>query len=203
MALGGGQDHALFPAEVLPHEGRVARHGALELGEVARAARDAGGQRGELGDELAVARVLALELVQLGIDLGRARAQLAEEIVVLFRMMERDRERLEVTERWPASAPGRARVPARRALAMRCIHACRTAASDRCSSRMMPIALRRQRGVRGRGNEDRDPGVHEDLQGLRAEHHAELAAPPVRGHEDQVAAGVARRRDDRAGTACR
>ena len=56
---------------------------------------------------------------------------------------------------------------------------------------------RRRRGVRGRGDEHRDSRVHEHLQGLRAEHHAERAPPPVRGHEDQVAAGVARRRDDR------
>ena len=60
-----------------------------------------------------------------------------------------------------------------------------------------PDRAGRRRGVRGRGNKHRDSRVHEDFQGLRAEHHAERAPPPVRGHEDQVAAGGARCRDDR------
>ena len=47
--------------------------------------------------------------------------------------------------------------------------------------------------ISGRRNEDRDAGVHEKLQGLRAEHHADAVPPPMRRHEDQVAAGVARR----------
>ena len=61
---------------------------------------------------------------------------------------------------------------------------------------MMPIARAGAVGFAGGGHQHRQAGTHQHRQRLGRERHAQLAAPAVRGHEDEVAAARARRLDD-------